>query len=61
MSKKCYSERFTTTTLLNSPLGGAKKKNVMAKLIAEIFERFGHVITHQRRRGALPNVAQGGG
>jgi hypothetical protein len=38
-----------------------KKKFVMAKLIAENFERFGHAITHQRRRGALPKVVQGGG
>jgi hypothetical protein len=34
-----------------------KKKIMMAKLIAENFERFGHTITHQRRRGALPKVA----
>ena len=37
-----------------------KKKIMMAKLLAENFETFGHTITHQRRRGALPKVAQGG-
>jgi hypothetical protein len=38
-----------------------KKKIIMAKLLAENFERFGHTITHQQRRGALPKVAQGEG
>jgi hypothetical protein len=38
-----------------------KKKVMMAKLLAENFERFGHTIIHQRRRGALPKVVQGGG
>jgi hypothetical protein len=38
-----------------------KKKIMMAKLLAENFERFGHTITHQRRHGALSKVAQGGG
>jgi hypothetical protein len=34
---------------------------MMAKLIAENFDQFGHDITHQRRRGALPKVVEGGG
>jgi hypothetical protein len=34
---------------------------MMAKLLAENFERFGGTITPQRKRGALPKVAQGGG
>ena len=34
------------------------KKIMMVKLNAENFERLGHAITHQRRRGALPEVAQ---
>jgi hypothetical protein len=34
---------------------------MMAKLIAENFDQFGHAMTHQRRSGALPKVAQGGG
>ena len=34
---------------------------MMAKLIAKNFERFGHAINPQRRRGALPKVVQGGG
>jgi hypothetical protein len=38
-----------------------KKKIMMAKLLAKNFERFGHTITLQRRRGALSKVAQGGG
>jgi hypothetical protein len=38
-----------------------KKKIMMAKLIAENFYQFGHAVTHQRRRGALPKVVQGGG
>ena len=38
-----------------------KKEIMMAKLISENFERFGHAITPQRRRGALPKVVQGGG
>jgi hypothetical protein len=37
------------------PDGMTKKKIMMAKLIAENFDQFGHAITHQRRRGALPN------
>jgi hypothetical protein len=43
------------------PDGMTKKEIMMVKLIAENFERFGHAITHQRRRGALPKGAQGGG
>jgi hypothetical protein len=43
------------------PDGMTKKKIMMAKLISEKFERFGHARTPQRRRGALPKVAQGGG
>jgi hypothetical protein len=43
------------------PDGKTKKKIMMAKLIAENLERFGHAITHQRRRGALPKVVRGGG
>jgi hypothetical protein len=42
------------------PDGMTKKKIMMAKLISENFDRFGHAITPQRRRGALPKVAQGG-
>jgi hypothetical protein len=38
-----------------------KKKIMMVKLIAENFERFGHAIATQRRRGALSKVAHGGG
>jgi hypothetical protein len=38
-----------------------KKKIMKAKLLAGNFDRFGHTITHQRKRGALPKVAQGGG
>jgi hypothetical protein len=38
-----------------------KKKIMMAKLISENFDRFGHAISPQRRRGALLKVAQGGG
>jgi hypothetical protein len=39
-----------------------KKKILMAKLLAKNFDRFGHTITLQRRRGALPTkVVQGGG
>jgi hypothetical protein len=34
---------------------------MIAKLLAKNFERFGHTITPQRRRGALPKVVQGGG
>jgi hypothetical protein len=36
-----------------------KKKIMMAKLIAENFDQFGHAITHQRRRGALPQSRPG--
>jgi hypothetical protein len=43
------------------PDGMTKKKIMMAKLFAENFKRFGNTITHQRRRGALPKVVQGGG
>jgi hypothetical protein len=43
------------------PDHAVKKGIVMAKLLAENFERFGHTITPQRRRDALPKVAQGGG
>jgi hypothetical protein len=39
----------------------AKKEIMIAKLLAKDFERFGHTITPQRRRGALPKVAKGGG
>jgi hypothetical protein len=38
-----------------------KKEIMIAKLLAKNFERFGHTITPQRRRGVLPNVVQGGG
>jgi hypothetical protein len=38
-----------------------KKKIMMANLIAENFDQFGHAMTHQRRSGALPKVVQGGG
>jgi hypothetical protein len=38
-----------------------KMEIMMAKLVSENFERFGHAITPQRRRGALPKVVQGGG
>jgi len=34
---------------------------MMARLLADNFERFNGAITHQRRRGALPKVVQGGG
>ena len=43
------------------PDGMTKKKIMMVELIAENYERFGHAITPQRRRGALPKAAQGGG
>ena len=33
----------------------------MARLLADNFEGFNGTITHQRRRGALPKVVQGGG
>jgi hypothetical protein len=59
--KKMLFRAIHHNNFVKFPLGGREKENVMAKLIAEIFERFGHVITHQRRRGALPKVAQGGG
>jgi hypothetical protein len=34
---------------------------MMAGMFLERFYQFGHAITHQRRRSALPKVAQGGG
>jgi hypothetical protein len=43
------------------PDRAVKKGIMMAKLLAENFERFNGTITPQRRRGALPKVAQGGG
>ena len=43
------------------PDGMTKKKIMMAKLLVKNFDRFGHTITLQRRRGALPKVVQGGG
>jgi hypothetical protein len=38
-----------------------KKGIMMARLLAENFERFHGMIIPQRRRGALPKVVQGGG
>jgi hypothetical protein len=38
-----------------------KKGVMMARLLADNFERFNGTITHQRRRGALLKAAQGGG
>ena len=38
-----------------------KKEIMMARLLADKFERFHGTGTHQRRRGALPKVVQGGG
>jgi hypothetical protein len=43
------------------PYRMTKKEIVIAKLLAKNFERFGHTITPQRRRGALLKVAQDGG
>ena len=43
------------------PYRTTKKEIMIAKLLAKNFERFGHTITPQRKRGALPKVAQGGG
>ena len=43
------------------PDGMTKKTIMMAKLLAENFETFGHTITPQRRRGAFSKVVQGGG
>jgi hypothetical protein len=34
-----------------------KKGMMMARLLADNFERFNGTITHQQRRGALPKVA----
>ena len=42
------------------PDGMTKKKIMIAKSLAKNFERFGHTITPQRRRGALPKVVRGG-
>jgi hypothetical protein len=39
----------------------AKKEIMMARLLADNFERFHGTIIPQRRRGALSKVAQGGG
>jgi hypothetical protein len=38
-----------------------KKGIVMAKVLADSFERFNGMIIPQPRRGALPKVVQGGG
>jgi hypothetical protein len=38
-----------------------KKGLMMARLLADNFERFHGTGTHQQRRGALPKVLQGGG
>ena len=43
------------------PDRAVKKGIMMARLLAENFERFHGTIIPQRRRGALPKVAQGGG
>jgi hypothetical protein len=38
-----------------------KKEKMMARLLADNFERFNGMIIPQERRGALPKVVQGGG
>jgi hypothetical protein len=38
-----------------------KKEIMMARLLADNFERFHGMMIPQRRRGALPKVVQGGG
>jgi hypothetical protein len=43
------------------PYRMTKKEIMITKSLAKNFERFGHTITPQRRRGALPKVVQGGG
>jgi hypothetical protein len=43
------------------PDNAVKKGIMMARLLADKFERFHGMIIPQRRRGALPKVAQGGG
>jgi hypothetical protein len=48
--------------LVDQKLARAFKKGIMmARLLADNFERFNGTGTHQQRRGALPKVAQGGG
>jgi hypothetical protein len=47
---------------VDQKLARAVKKGIMmAKLLADNFERFNGTETHQQRRGALPKVVQGGG
>jgi hypothetical protein len=47
---------------VDQKLARAVKKGIMmAKLLAENFERFNGTETYQQRRGALPKVVQGGG
>ena len=43
------------------PDHAVKKGIMMARLLAENFERFNGMIIPQRRRGALPKIGQGGG
>jgi hypothetical protein len=43
------------------PDHAVNKGIMMARLLAENFERLHGTGTHQQRRGALPKVAQGGG
>jgi hypothetical protein len=43
------------------PDHAVKKGIMMARLLAENFERFNGMIIPQRRRGTLPKVVQGGG
>jgi hypothetical protein len=43
------------------PDHAVKKRIMMARLLSDNFERFKGMIIPQRRRGALPKVAQGGG
>jgi hypothetical protein len=43
------------------PDHAVKRDILMARLLADNFERFHGMIIPQRRRGALPKVVQGGG
>jgi hypothetical protein len=43
------------------PDHAVKKGMMMARLLADNFERLNGMIIPQRRRGALPKVVQGGG
>jgi hypothetical protein len=47
---------------VDQKLSRAVKKGIMvARLLADNFERLNGTGTHQQRRGALPKVVQGGG